>query len=231
MNEKYTAKEWAMMEGGHTVESVDTHQFSFIRENLNESTMYRTHAQIKSAPQNEVRDFAFITLITLWLLFNEDKKAFAQDYATKTIQYRDFKNYRQAGTDLFMALHRLVNDGSLSEYNILRFLTLMSMGQKIVGPQMWLLKLERNLGISNGIYKMMRRYIADWDTMSDAQHEEVYNKLLLYYRSKAIRSELYPLIENLAKKHDQKMAKTKSKSKSQYTHRFSLGQEIHRPLV
>lgn len=231
MNEKYTAKEWAMIEGGHTVETDDTPQFSFIRENLSESTMYRTHAQIKNAPQSEVRDFAFITLITLWLLTSEDKKAFAQDYATKTIQYRDFNLYRQAGTDLFMAIHRLVNDGSLREYNILRFLTLMSMGQPIVAPETWLLKLERNLGITNGTYKMLRRYISDWNRISDAQHEEVYNKLLLYYRSKAIRSELYPLIENLAKKHDEKMAKVKSKTKSQYTHRFSLGQEIHRPLI
>lgn len=231
MEQKYTAKEWSMIEGGHTVDDTTSSAFSFIRENLSESTMYRSRAQIYSAPQNEVRDFAFITILTLWLLYNEDKKSYAQDYASKTIQYRDFNQYVHAGTDLFMALHRLVNDGSLKEYNILRFLNLVSLGQKVIAPEMWLLKLERNLGISNGTYKMMRRYIADWDKMSDAQHEEVYNKLLLYYRSKAIRSELYPLIENIAKKHDEKMAKIKSNKKTQYTQSFRLGQEISRPLV
>lgn len=231
MDQKYTAKEWAMMQGGHSIESTDTPLFGFIREELSESTMYRTHAQIKHTPQNDVRDFAFITLITLWLLFNEDKKDFARDYATKTIQYRDFDQYRRAGTDLFIALHRLVNDGSIKERDILNFLNMMSLGQTIVAPETWLLKLERTLGVSNGTYKMLRRFIADWKTLNDAQHEEVYNKLLLYYRSKAIRSELYPLIENLAKKHDEKMAKIKRDKKTQYTNRFRLGQEINRPLI
>ena len=232
MNKKYTASEWAMIEGGHTLEDGASPSFGFIREELNESTMYRTRAQAETANETDVADFAFVTLITLWLLYNnKDTRNLARNYATQTIQYRDFNHYRRAGTDLYMAIHRLVNAGKLNEREILRFLTMMSGNQQISSPESWLLTLERQLKINNSAFKMMRRNIADWKTINDSQHELVYNKLLLYYRAKAIRSELYSIIENLAKNHDLKIAKAKGSKVSRHTSGFKLGQEIHRPLV
>ena len=87
MNKKYTASEWAIIEGGHTLEDSASPAFNFVREELNESTMYRTRAQAETANETDVADFAFVTLITLWLLYNnKGTRDLARNYATQTIQ-------------------------------------------------------------------------------------------------------------------------------------------------
>ena len=91
MAEKYTATEWATMEGGHTVETLTEDSFSFIKDNCNESKMFR-NTHLNSLTLRDAVDAAFLNMITLYMLSCEFETApFAQEYAKKTIKLLDKK--------------------------------------------------------------------------------------------------------------------------------------------
>ena len=61
--EKYTAKQWAEIEGGHTMSENKEPKFGFVRD-LNESRQYRTRQQIQRSNAREIVDHAFLDMIT-----------------------------------------------------------------------------------------------------------------------------------------------------------------------
>jgi hypothetical protein len=202
MEQKYTAKQWAQLQGGHEMESSSPAMFGFVRD-LNESSMYRTRQQLEATSSYDVATFAYINLVTLYMLFNTDETFdIAERYAGETIAYMNFSNYRQSATDLYQALHAITktNSYNINEPRLVRALVLMSQGRDIPSVENFFMQLERSLNVKDSNYKSVRRIVTNWRSASNSQRRLVITRLLQYYRTNAIRSELYPLVKAIAKR-------------------------------
>ena len=79
---------------------------------LIESRQYRSNTA--GLNLRNVSDFAFLDLISLFILQNEYETApVSKNYADKTIGYRNFLRPRLAGTDLYTSLNILANPDSI----------------------------------------------------------------------------------------------------------------------
>jgi hypothetical protein len=213
---KYTATEWATMEGGHAITPREE-KFSFVKD-LNESREYRTRQQVRNHTAREIADHAFIDLMTLWILYNEYAfSVVAIKYAQRTMMYSNFKGYRQNGTDLYMTLHLLSNGsadnltGSRSdnaflgkvnfpEVKIKSFLNMMKMNQLTPSvARMTLQDAERKFQITTSGYRSARRLAQDWPKLNETQRALVVTRLLQFYRTHARRSELFGFLKDLAR--------------------------------
>jgi hypothetical protein len=212
MEQKYTAAQYAQMSGGHTLESPAPSQYEFIK-NLNESKLFRTRQQADTADARHVTDFAFLNTITLWVLYNNYSTApIAKSYAANTVAYYNFNSYRQSGTDLYVALNRIKNGtgiddksnllysrSSFNEIKMRQFLNDIAQGKNYYNARSFFLQLEKNLNIENSVYKSIRRLAADFKDLSQGEKALVVTRLLQYYRTNAIRSELYEPLKAMAR--------------------------------
>jgi len=213
--EKYTAKQYAEMAGGHTVsEEKKSLNLSLIGNEVNESRMFRSKNRVEGTSNRAMADLAFLNMITLYILANEyDYAPFAKNYAAKTIMYQNFNNFRSNATDLYMALYSIKNGAStarekdqlqqsklnLPEQKIKQFLTQLKFGRPVVAPQNFFLNLERGLDIQNSNYRSIRRLAQDWPKLNKMQKQLVITRMLQYYRTNALRSELYSVIRDIAR--------------------------------
>lgn len=214
--EKYTAKQYAQMSGGHTMENnTSSPQYGFIGE-LNESKMFRTKRQLETSDLRSNLDFAFLNLLTLHTMYQDYNTApQAQAYAKRTLLAGggQFKNYKTNGTDLYQALHSIStgkymsNDKAgiqagkvkLPEMKIKQYLTQMAQGRDIISPQSFFMQLERGLDIQDSNYRSVRRIVANWNNSDKAQRGLASTRLLQYYRTKAIKSELFAGFQKMTK--------------------------------
>lgn len=204
-------------------EQEDQELFSFIKENCNESRMYRNQ-NLSSMTLRDSVDNAFLSLLLLYIFNREFETApFAQEYARRTMQFNGFREPRVAGTDLYQSLHILSNPGSrtsrqlrgaeqndalrqrlfVKEKLIKDYLRNMARGTLDNGTArrlMYSLESQMNIDISN--YKSLRRLITDWENLTTFQKKVSVTRLLQYFRTRARRSDLYPMLEEMSKKKD-----------------------------
>ena len=216
MDKKYTATEWAMMEGGHTVPESSS-KFSFVKD-LNESSQYRTRQNVYGVSARELADHAFIDLMALWILYNEfDYAPISIKYAAKTMMYGGFRNYRQSGTDLYMTLHFITNKDAdaikgsgadntllqrinIPEARLKNYLNQMKYNQLSQGQaRQFLQEMERKLYVTNSSYRSVRRLAQDWPKLNETQRALVVTRILQFYRTHARRSELFGFLSDLAR--------------------------------
>ena len=214
---KYTAKQWAELEGGHTMSDSEESKFSFVKD-LNESSQYRTRQALSSSDARTIADHCFIDTLALWVLYNEFEYApAAMRYAAKTVAYGNFKRYSQAGTDMYHTCHvlstkdsNLISGGPKDKVLLdrIRFPDQLmttylrnTAANKTTDAQVRNLFqiLERNLIIGNSNYRSVRRLVMDWKKLSDSQKSLAITRMLQFYRANARRSELYSMLGQLAK--------------------------------
>lgn len=211
--EKYTARQYAEMAGGHTMSEDKPASFGFVKD-LNESRMFRTRQRLEGTNARDMADFAFLNMLSLYILYNEyDFKPAASDIARRTMQYGNFNAYRQSSTDLYQSLHSIktgLNDLSAKDkmqlksinfpdIQIKQFLNQMKTGRPIMGAPGFFLKLERGLDIQNSNYRSIRRLAQDWPQLNQMQKSLVITRLNQYYRAKALRSEMYSMIRDIGR--------------------------------
>lgn len=193
--------------------------FSFIRENCNESKMFRNN-YLNQITLRDTVDSVFLNLLTLYLLSKEfETRPFAQEYATRTMSFANFATPRVGGTDLYQGLHIILyptgSTASLlkaSEQNsalaaqlhtnaklVKDFLRGISSGTLDRTTAIRIMyRLEGQMGIDISNYKSLRRLITDWENISTVQRQLCVTRLLQYYRLRGRRSELLPVLETLA---------------------------------
>ena len=82
---------------------------------------------------------------------------------------------------------------------IKQYLTLMSTGKPVPNPMTYLMSFERGLDIQDSSYKALRRLSANWTSIDGMQRKAAATRMLQYFRTKAIRSELYGTFSKYAK--------------------------------
>lgn len=193
---------------------------------LVESRQYR--ANTAGLNLRNVSDFAFLDLISLFILQNEyETAAISKNYADKTIGYRNFLRPRLAGTDLYTSLNILANPDSVfskkihqnpeadavlrSKLNVhtptvKRYLDLLADGSlRKEDASVLLLRLEKQLNITDSKLKSIRRLAQDWPAINDMQRELVVARMLQYYHKFAKRSEMSVFLEDLGKSKGYKL--------------------------
>lgn len=187
-----------------------------------ESRQYRTSGGIASLDLRKVADFAFLDMLSLFILQNEYETApVSARYADKTISYRNFSRARLSGTDLYVSLNILTDPTSLFSTKITqnpeadtilrsklklhlptikRYLELLA-DAKITSPDAatLLLRMEKQLNITDSKLRSIRRLVQEWPALTDMQRSLVVTRMLQYYRHFAKRSELSVFIEDLGK--------------------------------
>ena len=169
-----------------------------------------------------VADFAFLDLIAVFILSNEYESAHAAStYADKTIAYRGFNKSRLSGTDLYTSMNILSNPESvfskqikqhpeadailrgkinLNMPTVKRYLDLIADNKmRSEDAQVLLLRLEKQLNITDSKLKSIRRLAQQWTGLNGMQRELVVARMLQFYKKNAKRSELAAFLEDMGK--------------------------------
>lgn len=212
---KYTAKQWSEMEGGHEM-SKGKSQYQLI-DTLTESRLFRNKNIASKVNIDDAAELAFVHLMML-NVFNKDYDfaPLASQYAQRTGAFTNFDYFRTSGTDLYIALNRLIgkdqgelNDKdtiamariSVKKAELIRFLKHISVNKSDASfEKTMLMRFERQLNVQDGILKSLRRLVGDWDNLNQNQRALVVTRLAQYMRKKALRSELTPALLKFQKR-------------------------------
>jgi len=210
---QYTAKQWSEIQGGHTMSETPKKQYSFISD-LNESKMFKTRQRVEGTNARDMADFAFMNMLALYIMSNEyDMAPAAADYAGRVMMTGNFNTYRQSGNDLHVALSSLKNNMpnagdknemqlgriNLNDMKIKAYLRTIQSGRPVTGASSFFLRLEKDLDIKNSNYRSIRRLVQDWPKLNKMQKQLVITRMSQFYRTKALRSELYSYIRDLGR--------------------------------
>ena len=171
MSEKFTPREWATMQGGHTVEK--TSKYSFIREEITEARYIRTGRDALGRDMNDVAESYFEQLLMLQQMRFENP-AFAKKYAKDTLKFMNFSSIKPGGTDLHN-LASIINNPNkykgvtsggairFDELGFKRYLRDIVAGRDNTAmDRTFLMKQQKNLGIDSSFLKQARRVSADY---------------------------------------------------------------------
>jgi len=167
---------------------------------------------------NDAADLVFVHFLVL-NIFNKDYDfaPLASDVAGRTMSYRNFDYFRTNGTDLYMALNRLMGKDNdigddekdeiakeritITKPYILRFLLHYSNNRVDVSfEQRMLLRFQGQLNVQDGMLKSVRRLVGDWDNLSQNQRALVVTRLVQWFRRKARLAEIFPALLKLQKR-------------------------------
>ena len=184
---------------------------------LSESRLFRTKKMAGDVNIDDAAELVFVHFLIL-NIFNKDYDfaPLAGDIASRTMVYRNFDYFRTNGTDMYMALNRLMGKDndignekdeiakgrlSLQKADILRFLLHYSNNRSDASfEQRYLLRYQRNLNVQDGMLKSVRRLVGDWDNLSQNQKALVVTRLVQYMRRKARLAEIMPALLKLQKR-------------------------------
>ncbi len=186
-----------------------------------ESRQYRNLSNVRTMNLRSIADFAFLDLLSLYVLYNEYETApVAARYADKTMFYRNFSKARLSGTDLYVSLNILSDPASLFSQKIgqnpeadailrsklkvdlstvKRYLDSMA-DTKLDkdSATTLLLRLEKQLNITDSKLKSLRRLVQDWPALNSMQRNIAATRMLQYYRKFAKRSEIATFLQDMA---------------------------------
>jgi hypothetical protein len=189
---------------------------------LIESRQYRTPTGRKALNLRTVADFAFVDLITLFILGQEYEMApVSTNYAAKTLAYTNFNKTRLSGTDLYTSLNILFDPEGYFSKNIAqneandallraklrlhlptfkRYLELIeSNSMSPADAAQLMLRIEKQLGINDTILKSIRRLAQDYPALNLGQRKLLITKLLQFYKRRAKRSELGVFLDDMGR--------------------------------
>lgn len=190
-----------------------------IKEKISEAVVLRSLDKIKQYTLKEIGEFVFLNFLVLFLLNNEkDFQTIARGHSARIKAISsNFKTFTFIGTDLYMYIHLLLYDHNklkqtsennlyakrcnLTDYEIYYIIREISEGRGSRSAYMrFMLKLEKELQISDSGLKSCRRFISEWDDQSEFNKKMVVTRLLQALRTRTPNSDLLFHLESLAKK-------------------------------
>ena len=165
MSKKYTANEWATMEGRHTLET--TKKFDFLRDEITEAKLFRSPASFKNADASQIAHNIFAHVLSLQAMRYTDPGV-ASTYAKNTVRFGGFDGVRAGGSDLhnlIAGLERMQDKGvvNIPQAQLKKFFRDIQNGVQVTDrDRRTIMALERGLGIKDPNLKAMRRIVSDW---------------------------------------------------------------------
>ena len=222
MTDKYTASEWATMEGGHSLETMpkSLESFSFIKD-LHESRMTKDNGSSAKLTYSDCCERLYLTLLVLETMRHfPDFQKNVQRYTKKTVGFETYKYYRIMGTDLYNFIYFIVGGDTAQDKlkdpvaakqlkattrvpinDLNRYIRALANGSSTIknyNPGALFLKLETALKITNSEYKAVRRSIMNWDKETRAEKRLVATRLIFAVRAKLRSSDIIEDFEKWA---------------------------------
>lgn len=228
MTEKFTAAQWAEMEGGHEVTPEAETSFSFLKD-IHEARMTRNENNVAKLSYTDCCERVYLSLLILELLRSYPAQSnAAKSYAKKTISYSNYNSYKINGTDLYNLIYFVVGDDSameklkdpeaakavrkrttLPQMAVNRYLSQIGNGTLPTRPAELFIKLESSLNITNSEYKNIRRAITNLDRIDRIALKTAVTKLLYAVRARLRSSDLIDDLEKLAAIKDLESSKVR----------------------
>ena len=217
MTDKFSAAQWAEIEGGHEVTPVQEESYSFLRD-LHESRMTKDNGNAKKLTYTDCGERMYLTLLALETMRQyPDFKAYVQRYAKKTAGFEQYKMYRIMGTDLYNFTYFLVGDSGaqdklkdpesakrmrastkLPTSAINRYINAIAQGKTPVQVNNLFQAIETALKISNSDYKLIRRNLMNFARLTKAEKRLISTRLIYAVRAKLRSSDIIEDFEKFA---------------------------------
>jgi|TARA_B110000459_G_C16610173_1_gene495696 hypothetical protein len=177
---------------------------------LKESRLFRATNGFKAYNQDDITELLFV-MVLINTMFVQDSTTvrFGKDYAKKSASYGKFIANRITSTDIYQMAY-FVNKKfddmpkgakkktiKFDERRLHMYLQQIGKGSK--PNTTYLLRLQYQLGITNTSLLAVRRLISDWPKLKYRQKQLAVTRLLHFMRAKAVRSELYKPLNDLAR--------------------------------
>jgi hypothetical protein len=217
MTDKFTAAQWAEIEGGHEVTPVQEESYSFLRD-LHESRMTKDNGNAKKLTYTDCGERLYLTLLALETMRQyPDFKAYVQRYAKKTAGFEQYKMYRIMGTDLYNFTYFLVGDSGaqdklkdpesakrmrastkLPTAAINRYINAVAQGKTPVQVNNLFQAIESALKVTNSDYKSIRRNLMNFARLTKAEKRLISTRLIFAVRAKLRSSDIIEDFEKFA---------------------------------
>ena len=217
MTEKFTASQWAEMEGGHEVTPLKEEAFSFLKD-LHESRMTKDNGNAKKLTYTDCGERMYLTLLALETMRQyPDFKDYVQRYCKKTAGFELYKTYRIMGTDLYNFIYFLVGDGNaqdklkdpesakrlkaktkLPTSAINRYINALAQGKQPVQINSMFMAIEGAINVTNSDYKAIRRNLANFTRLTKAEKRLISTRLIFAVRAKLRSSDIIEDFEKFA---------------------------------
>ena len=221
MSDRYTATEWATMEGGHSLDT-PKQEPTFLEE-LHEARMTRNASNIKVLTYTDCCERTYLTLLVLEILRRFPNMAgIAAGYAKKTGIHDSYKRFRMSSTDLYNFVYFISGPDEaqdklkdpkaakvlkqrttmpLMAFN--RYISKLAIGTApSANDQEVLIRIESALKITNSDYKAIRREIYGFNQISTASKKKAVTRLLMACRAKLRSSDIIQYLEELSARRD-----------------------------
>lgn len=208
MTDKFTAAQWAEMEGGHEVTPSSEKSFSFLKD-LHESRMTKDNGSSQKLTYTDCGERMYLTLLALETMRQyPDFKPFVQSYCKKTSGFELYKYYRIMGTDLYNFVYFLVGDRAQDKLKdpeaarklkaktrlpvaaINRYINELARGKEPSLKTKLFLDIESALNISNADYKGVRRGLNDYTKLNLHERKLLVTRLIFAVRAKLRSSDI-----------------------------------------
>jgi hypothetical protein len=217
MTDKFTAAQWAEIEGGHEVTPSKEEPYSFLRD-LHESRMTKDNGNAKKLTYTDCGERMYLTLLALETMRQyPDFRAYVQRYAKKTAGFELYKMYRIMGTDLYNFIYFLVGDSKaqdklkdpdsakrmrastkLPTSAINRYINAIAQGKTPVQVNNLFQAIESALKVSNSDYKAIRRNLMNFARLTKAEKRLISTRLIFAVRAKLRSSDIIEDFEKFA---------------------------------
>ena len=217
MTEKFTASQWAEMEGGHEVTPAKEELFSFLKD-IHESRMTKDNGNAKKLTYTDCGERMYLTLLALETMRQyPDFKDYVQRYCKKTAGFELYKTYRIMGTDLYNFIYFLVGDGNaqdklkdpesakrlkaktkLPTSAINRYINALAQGKQPVQINSMFMAIEGAINVTNSDYKAIRRNLANFTRLTKAEKRLISTRLIFAVRAKLRSSDIIEDFEKFA---------------------------------
>ena len=217
MTDKFTAAQWAEIDGGHEVTPVQEESYSFLRD-LQESRMTKDNGNAKKLTYTDCGERMYLTLLALETMRQyPDFKAYVQRYAKKTAGFEQYKMYRIMGTDLYNFTYFLVGDSGaqdklkdpesakrmrastkLPTSAINRYINAIAQGKTPVQISNMFQAIETAVKITNSDYKLIRRNLMNFARLTKAEKRLISTRLIYAVRAKLRSSDIIEDFEKFA---------------------------------
>ena len=218
---------------GKAIKIVDRLDFSrknFAKEGLDlsfvntitESRAFRSRQDLGNYTANDIGNIIYAYFLGLILMHNEFKyKRMSQQYASRTGSYGNFNFFRNNGTDLYLLIHSLMGTGSIVQFkndesskryidrlqaNAMSMREMLSILARSDLPDLTriLLRFERELKVNESVLKKVRRLVTDYDKLKQKERQNIVIKIEQYLRGSVPKSELYGILQSMAKERQLK---------------------------
>tara|TARA_B100000965_G_scaffold397212_1_gene413354 strand:+ start:2111 stop:2773 length:663 start_codon:yes stop_codon:yes gene_type:complete len=173
--------------------------YDFLKElGITEAGQFRTKSRTDKMDAQQIKDFAFMDLNTLYMMYNEPAyREQAQAYAAETLKSRSFDRARISSTDLYNAIYQSKQAGAkINEPELKQYLGGIASGRMASGQARGQLqRLETSLGIKDSRLKSIRRRTQDYAKLSNSNKRVLMPLVNKWYHENGRYGQLYSTVQ------------------------------------